>query len=1008
MSLGLTTESAQQLLSQYGKNSIKAKKTNPLILQFLRQFADVLVIILVIAAGFALYVGEKIDATIILTIVVINAFIGFFQEFKAERAIEALRGMLQQKARVVRDNEERLIDATLLVPGDVIVLSEGDKVPADCILLNANELMVNESVLTGESVPVNKQMILETETAQIAAKHSPYDAFHETKLTDKTGLSDLASAQKVSNENKLFMGTEIAHGTAMAEIFATGASTEFGKIAQLTTSTKKDVTPLQKELKHIGKLVGKITIIIAVLLFVVGVLVQKRGIVETILFAVSVAVAAVPEGLPTTITVALALGVQRLAKKNAIVKQLSSVETLGSTTVICSDKTGTLTKNEMTVQQLFFDNHSVAVSGVGYEPTGEFSAYKSVTPHNTATLFISFAKDTLHLVAYKNPNLYEHMELMMRAAVACNNARLTFVEPAIALPEAKKEPLIKKIKSTLGTEDTIVPLYTTSAEEHSTVSLIGNGSWKILGDPTEGALLTAAEKAGFLTVEINVRHRRIFELPFDSQTKRMIVCNEDTETHGLYAYMKGAPDAVLSLCTHTIENGVVVELTPAQRQTLLLKTEEMAHNALRTIAVAYKKIERTDVMENIGSHNTHYSRAQLESELIFLGLFGMIDPPREEVKEAVKLTHKAGIRTFIITGDHGTTAHAIARQLGIVRPYGVTIITGEMFNTMNDSTIESLLVPGKETIFARVSPEHKLRIVNILKNMGEVVAVTGDGVNDAPALKRADIGIAMGITGTDVSKEAANMVLTDDSFSSIVSAIIEGRTIYENMKKFIFFIFSSNIGELLALIITIFLGLPAPLTAVLILLINTLTDVFPALALGVEPVERSILENPPRKTADRIMNKDFILRYCLIGLYMGLVTAGMFIWNLLRHGWNFGERISIDTNLYAESASIAFITITLMQMIHVFNSRSSTESVFRMNIFSNITLIFAVISSAVLSIIFVELPFFQEYLGTHSLSLHDYGIIIFVSLSILVVEEIRKLRQRNKTTSIPLSYRGAQ
>lgn len=1001
--VGLSTEAAQLALKQYGKNVLKPKKETPLIVQFLKQFADVLVIILVAAAAVAFYVGERVDAVIIGAIVLINAFIGFFQEYKAERAIEALRNMLQPKARVIRDNEEKSIDASRLVPGDVIILSEGDKVPADCILLNASELTVNESVLTGESVPVNKHMVIETEDAQIQPKESEYDAFHESKLTDKSGLSDRASAHNINSENRIFMGTEVAHGTAMAQVIATGMSTEFGKIAQLTTSTKKDLSPLQKELKHIGSLVGKITLVIATLLFVVGYLFQKRPLVDTILFAISVAVAAVPEGLPTTITVALALGVQRLAKKNAIVKQLSSVETLGSTTVICSDKTGTLTKNEMTVQQLYFDNNTVSVTGIGYEPSGELSAVKSGMAQNNPTLFVSFTKDTLHLVAYKNPTLYEHLELLVRAAVLCNNARLTFVQSPIALPKAAKVSFKDKFSqsvSSFSAQGEAEAIYSSAEEEHGTASLSGEGTWKILGDPTEGALLTAAEKAGFMSADIHVRHRRIFELPFDSQSKRMVVCNQDTQTNELFAYMKGAPDSIITLCTHTFENGQVVELTDEMRKNLLLKVDEMAYSALRTIAVAYKKVDREDMTENPETHKKQYTRKELESHLVFLGLFGMIDPPREEVKEAVKLTHKAGIRTFIITGDHGTTAHAIARQLGIARPFGVNIVTGEMLNTIGDEKLLSLLAPGQETIFARVSPEHKLRIVNALKNAGEVVAVTGDGVNDAPALKRADIGVAMGITGTDVSKEAANMVLTDDSFGSIVNAIIEGRTIYENMKKFTYFIFSSNIGELLALLITMFMGLPAPLTAVLILLINTLTDVFPSLALGVEPVEQAILDNPPRKPTERIMNKTFITRYCLTGLYIGMATAGMFIWNLMQHGWNFGERLSTDSSLYIESASIAFVTITFLQMVHVFNSRSANESVFKMNFFSNISLLFAVFSSAILTILFVEVPFFQHYLGTSSLTATDYAIILLVSFSILGVEETRKMISRRRLLTI--------
>ncbi|MEK7172063.1 MAG: cation-transporting P-type ATPase, partial [Patescibacteria group bacterium] len=848
------------------------------------------------ASVFAYFAGENIDAIIIIIIVFINASIGFLQEFKAEKAIEALQKLLAPHARVIRDGKHISIPAGELVPGDLMVLSEGDKVSADCELFEENEILIDESILTGESMPVRKD-------------------------TEK--------------DNRLFMGTQIAAGTGKAIVTKTGMRTEFGKIAALTTETKKDKSPLQKELAHIGVFTGKITLGIALVLFLIGIFGRGQGIVETLLFAVAVAVAAVPEGLPTTITVALALGVQRLAKKNAIVKQLSSVETLGSTTVICSDKTGTLTKNEMTVQEMIIDEYDITAHGVGYEPRGGFSIHGYHS--GSESEYLEYEKDSLHELAHKKPLLYEHFELMSRSAVLCNNAKLTEIEE----------------------------------------------QWKILGDPTEGALITLAEKAGFSVSGINQKHKRIHEFPFDSKRKRMSVIAQDEKTSALFSYVKGAPDSLLPLCTKIIKDGRVVSLDQKHLHEILKHNDALAAKALRIIAVAYKEMPKSPV-------GGKYIKESAESDLIFLGLVGMIDPPRDEVKEAVRLTHRAGIRVFIITGDHGLTAHAIAKQLGLVKTHGANIVTGEMLNEMSESKLLGFVAKGQETIFARVSPEHKLRIVNALKESGEVVAVTGDGVNDAPALKRADIGIAMGITGTDVSKEAANMILTDDSFSTIVTAVMEGRTIYENMKKFIYFIFSSNIGELLAVFSTILFGLPAPLTAVFLLIINTLTDVFPALALGVEPVERDILERPPRKPDSKIIQGAFLYRFLAAGIWKGLVTAAVFFGNLWVNGWRFGQDLNTDTYLYMQSATMAFVVLTLLQMVQAVNSRSLTVSVFRMKFFENLYLLAAIVFSTVATILIVQMPIFEKYLKTTALTLNQWLILTAAAMTILVFEEIRK------------------
>lgn len=892
---GLTHAEIETRRAQFGFNVIEEKKRASAVLLFLQQFKNIMVIILIGASGFAYFAGHGIDALIIIGIVFLNAAIGFIQEFKAERAIEALRKLLAPKVRVIRNGTEILIDAKELVPDDLIVLQEGDKVSADCELIESNELRADESVLTGESVPVLKDS---------------------------------------RKEKNLFMGTQITHGTGRAVVTKIGMATEFGHIATLTAETKKEDSPLQKEIKDIGIFVGKVTVALSVILFLIGYFFQNRELIDTILFAVSVAVAAVPEGLPAIITIALALGVQRLAQKNAIIKQLSSVETLGSTTIICSDKTGTLTKNEMTVQEMLLGDADISIKGAGYDPIGSFVVRKSNADKNSN---FDFSADTLSKIAFSHGDFYRQLELILRTAVLCNNAKL-----------------------------------------------VNDGSrWHILGDPTEGALITLAEKAG-LGSQQHSAYTKKHELPFDSERKRMTVIAGSSQNTA--AFVKGAPEAILQRCTHEMIDGKVSTLTDARRKVLLERTDFMATQALRTIAFAYR--------ENPPHRGDEYRADEVEKDLVLLGVVGMIDPPREEVKEAITLTRRAGIRVFIITGDYGPTALAIAKALGLARDKQTHVISGNELDRLSETELKNLVQKSRELIFARVKPVDKLRIVNALKENGEVVAVTGDGVNDAPALKRADIGIAMGITGTDVSKEAANMVLTDDSFSSIVTAIIEGRTIYENMKKFIFFIFSSNIGELVSIFATIALGLLAPLTAVLLLIINILTDVLPALALGVEPVEKNILDQQPRNPHARIMDRRFVMRYLLSGIWIGTVTCGVFVWSLLSNGWSFGDDLTLDSELYATAATMAFVVLALFQMFQVFNARSHHTSLFTMNPLSNSYLLGAVLISTLATVAFVELPFFQEYLHTRSITPLDWALLFASASTIVFLEETRKMIER--------------
>ncbi|MBU1992701.1 MAG: cation-transporting P-type ATPase [Patescibacteria group bacterium] len=853
---GLTEHEAGLRLKKYGENKLEIKRHRSLILQFFDEFKDIMVIILIAASVFSLLAGEWQDGSVIMFIVILNAVIGFVQKFRAERAVEALKKMVAPHAKVIRDGKVKDIEARFLVPGDLIVLAEGDSIGADAYVVEENELETDESTLTGESMPVVKDP-----------------------------------------EHKLYMGTNVVHGTGKAIIEETGMNTRFGKIAHLTTTTKKDESPLQKELNKIGIFVGKTTLVISGVLLLVGVFFQGQPFVHALLFAAAVAVAAVPEGLPATITIALALGVQRLAEKKAIVKQLSSVETLGATTVICSDKTGTLTQNRMTVEEI-------------YSPDFVIDMNKKT----------NFNKRSLLLIA--------------KIGMLCNDSKVQ--------KQRKK--------------------------------------WKVLGDPTEGALKIAIEKLGFKEEALEKTDKRIYEIPFDSIRKKMSVVVKEGNKY--ISLVKGAPDSVIEECKYILVNGKKKKLDAKTKKELIAKNEEMAKRALRVLAFAYKDIEK---------QKKKYSKDELEENLTFIGLAGMIDPPRPEVKHAIEMAKKAGIRTYIVTGDHGLTAHAIAKEIGLA-DNKTRIITGDEFEKISKRDLKKLLKDkGRSIIFARSKPEHKLRIVECLKELGEIVAVTGDGVNDAPALKRSDIGIAMGITGTDVSREAANMVLADDSYSTIVTAIEEGRKIYSNLKKFVFYIFSCNVGELLTVFTGIILGLPAPLTAVLILAVDLGTDVLPAIALGIDPVEAGIMDKPPRNQKQKIMEGAFVKRFLFLGLTIGIVVIGTFIWTLTSNGWQWGQSLSSDSLVYVKASTMAFVILVIIQMINAFNARSETRSVFKPGMKRNYKLVGAIIISIILTVAFVEVPFLQEFLRTTSLSLKEWGVIVVASLFVLVAEETRKL-----------------
>ncbi len=917
---GLSSSEAASRIEKYGKNELKTKKKTPWWVAFLKEFADLMVIILIIAAVFAYFAGDTRDAVVIFFIVLLNAIIGYIQEYKAEKAIEALKKMMAPNARVIRGGKEIEINAKLLVPGDIIVLQEGDKITADARVIEENELETQEATLTGESTPVSK--------------HSePGDP-----------------------SNLIYMGTDVAHGSGKAVVISTGMQTKFGNIAKLTTQTKKDKTPLEKELFKLGMFVGKITLVISAILIAVGIFIQGQDIIYAFIFAASVAVAAVPEGLPATVTIALAFGVQRLAKKKSIIRQLSSVETLGSTTHICTDKTGTLTKNEMTVKKVYLNEYDAQVGGVGYMPWGAV-LFKSKTKHHFLIGDIDSQeeefekrKTQLEKIKADEKSLYDSLEMLGTICNLCNNAALT--------PEEN--------------------------ENHERV-------YTMLGDPTEGALLTFAQKIGFNPDETKEKYKKLHELAFDSDRKRMSVIMKDNKTEKNYVFTKGAPDALLEISKKIMINGRIINLDEETKKKILEKNENMAKQALRVIGFAYKEIENKD----------HFSIKEDESDLVFVGLVGMIDPPRRDIKRAIVLAKKAGIKVYIVTGDQGLTAEAIAKQIGLVNHGGHEIITGKDLAAMKDEDLIKIFKDQeKEVIFARTSPEDKLRIVSLLKSLDHVVAVTGDGVNDAPALKRADIGIAMGLTGTDVSKEASNMILADDSFSTIITAVQEGRTIYENLKKFVFYIFSCNTGELIVVFSAVVFAIPAPLTAILILCVDLGTDVLPALALGVDPPEKGIMELPPRSPKAKIMDRAFIGRFLYLGLFIGAIVVGTYFWSLFEQGWHWGEPLAVTDTMHIKSSTFAFAILVLIQMVNAYNSRSSVRSVFQMGFFNNLWLLGSVAISVATVYMLVEVPFFNTWIHTAPLAWYEWLVIIVGSFAILVVEEIRKLVVRLRMRTV--------
>jgi Ca2+-transporting ATPase len=868
---GLSVEEADARLQQYGKNELTEGKKISAITMFLNQFKDFMVLVLMGATLISGMLGEYLDAVTIIAIILLNGILGFIQEFRAERSLHALKELSAPSAKTIRSGELAVIPADRLVPGDLIVLESGDRIPADVRLIDVNGLQVEESALTGESVPVSKHA-------------EPLDA-------DQIPLGD--------QKNCGFMGTMVTRGTARALVVRTGMGTEMGKIAELIQQTEEMTTPLAHRLEQLGKILIAVAIGLTVMVVVAGLMHGQPGY-AMFLAGISLAVAAIPEGLPAIVTIALALGVQRMIKRKAIVRKLPSVETLGCATVICSDKTGTLTQNKMTVTRVWTEGAMLEVTGEGYEPIGQ-------------------------LLQNGQPvDIRQHVSLrrILQISALCNNAELTEQYPISGQKRKKDKQALKP-------------------------------EWNVIGDPTEGALVVLAAKLGVTRQSIESIYRRKREYPFDSARKRMSVLVE--HQGGRLLLTKGAPDVLLDQCAYILWDGKVIPLTGTLRRKVIEANEAMAKAALRVLGFAYREMKASERDE---------TEADVERNLVFVGLTGMIDPPRREVRDAITTCRKAGIRTVMITGDHQATAEAIATQLGIL-PRGGLVISGQQLTELSDDELDAKV--NDIYVYARVSPEHKLRIVKSLQRKGHVVAMTGDGVNDAPAIKAADIGIAMGIAGTDVSKEASSLVLGDDNFSTIVAAIEEGRGIYENIRKFIRYLLASNVGEILTMFFAMMMGLPLPLVPIQILWVNLVTDGLPAMALGVDQAEKDLMRQQPRSAKENIFARRLGWKIISRGTLIGVCTLAAF--------WLVLQANPADPDHLTRAQTVAFATLVMAQLIHVFDCRSS-RSIFHRNPLQNRYLVFSVLSSValLLGVLYVE-PL-QPIFHTVALDVREWILVL--------------------------------
>ncbi len=869
---GLTEGEARRRLLIYGSNELKGTKHRHPLLLFLRQFTDFLVIVLLIAAVISLVTGEITDFAVIMAILTINAVMGFIQEYRAEKAVAALRKMATPSARVIREGKIKEIPSVQLVPGDIILLETGMVVPADGRLIETINLQINEASLSGESLPVEKNTL---------------------PLPENTPLSE--------RSNMVLCGTIVTSGHGKAVVVSTGMQTEMGKITQFIEKGEDKKTPLQKRMEYLGKWLAIGALAICAIILIVGVLEGKPPKVM-FLTAVSLAVAAIPEGLPVVITISLALGARRMARRNALIRRLSAVETLGCVTHICSDKTGTLTQNKMYVEIIYANKGQIRLTGKGYVPEGEF--------------LIGEEKS--------KPLSDPHLELLLKGIALCNDAHLV------------KE----------GDE------------------------WKILGDPTEGALLVASAKANLRRESLEQAYPRVGEISFDSHRKRMSTIHKTPQ--GYIAFVKGALEALLSISHRIYEEGKIKDFTEDEKKEILAVSEEFAKRGARILGLGYREFS---------SELPPLKAEVIERNLIFVGFVCIVDPPRPEAKEAINTCREAGIEPIMITGDHPHTALAIAQEVGLLEKEKKAL-TGWELEKMEDEDLEECLRSAR--VFARVSPEQKLRIVKLLKRGGFVTAVTGDGVNDAPALKEADVGVAMGIAGTDVAKETSDMILLDDNFATIVSAVKEGRVIYDNIRKFVRYILTTNLGEILTILFSIILNFPLPLLPVQILWINLLTDGLPAIALGVEPPELGVMKRPPRDPKESIFAGGMSRHIFLGGFWMAFCTLLLF------------RYFSPNENL---ARTIAFSTLAFFQMANVLAIRSERDSVFTIGFFSNPQLILAVLSTIILQICVIYIPFLQKFFSTVALPLPLLLLCVLISSTIFFLIELDKYIKRHKERS---------
>jgi len=899
---GLTQDEARKRLDEYGPNQLAEVKKKSLIIKFLEQFKGVLILILlgaaIVSAVIGLFFSDEgsllvrlSDTIVILVVITINAIVGFFQEFRAEKAMDALKQMANPRARVQRDGKEEEIPANELVPGDVIIVEEGVKVPADAYLMDANNLRVDESALTGESVSVSKDVVAYIEELPL-------------------------SKQK----NMLFSTTIVTGGNGKAVIVQTGMKTEIGKIASLVQSSETEMTPLQKRLDKLGKQIALYAGLVCVLVLVINIITHWDTLTETstieqlLLVGISLAVAVIPEGLPVIVIVTLAIGIKEMAKKNTIIRHIPSVETLGGTTVICTDKTGTLTRNEMTARELYFDDKFISVTGEGYDTIGKFlDDGKPLDVNNCITL-----------------------ETILRASVLCNNS----------------------VMSEANSKD-------------------GGEVFKPIGDSTENAMLVLGMKGG-IDLDARNRYERVKEFTFDSDLKRMSTVHRiDNE---FYLFVKGAPSVIAGRCSTISKNGEISSFGGEYKKKVIRMNNKMAGKAMRVLAVAYKKI---DVSDTLSPYQLIHclERDDIEKDLVFLGLVGMIDPPRKATKKAIRLCKRAGVRVVMITGDQKPTAVTIGKELGIIKNSS-EVLTGPELEKMSMEELEDRVEHIR--VFAMAIPAHKLSVISALKKKGHVVAMTGDGVNDAPALTKADIGISMGITGTDVAKEASDMVLTDDNFGTIETAIESGRRIYNNIRRFIRYQLSTSVGAILVILIASLFSKDLPLLPAQILWVNILMDGPPALALAMEPARGNVMERPPIDPKKGIITKKMLASIIILGVFMCIGTLYIF----------FGTQAGGYS--IAKAQTMAFTIFVMFQLFNVFNCRSDEDSIFKKGFFNNKYVLWAVSASLVLQVCVIYVPFLQDLFHTVPLNGLDWLTVVIMASLIVAVDEVYVKAIRNR------------